>query len=187
MGFILKYHRSEDRMTIGFVLPDGEKCSCWLTRRQWLSLILRVSKPDDLPKRVLSKEDFLGTSEKEDASQFSAGTMTNIESPNIGKSEEGVLDTPFDPDNPAMVKNIVVFQMDKGVRVSFILSEHVSRSSVSLENWRVNLTFSPLELENFERMLRLKAKQVGWDLEAGLDRLNDYVRSQRAKSKRVMH
>lgn len=195
MGFALKYHRSEDRMTIGFVLPTGENPTCWVTRRQWLFLILRLSRPEDLPRQVLGKRSSSEEVKSDEDSQTSSGTLADAtsqdwvsdDSPDVTKSDETVFQKPTDPEAPIMVEKIGVIKVDKGVCISFLLVEPDQNSSARLVNSRVNLTLKPQECDAFEKMLRSKSQQAGWDLEAGLKRLRASLRRQQAKSKPLVH
>lgn len=191
MAFTLKYHRLEDRMTIGFVLPNGRRETCWVTRHQWLFLILRLSRPEDLPQQILGKDDSSKQSERDEASRASSEAPGNtglrdLASDNgspAGESEEGIDKSGV----PVMVEKIGVFKVDDTVRVSFSLADWQSGAAVRGGSRRVNLTLSAQERASFEEMLRSRAMRAGWDLEAGLKRLSVYVRRQQGKSKSKVH
>lgn len=195
MGFVLKYHRSEDRMILGFLLSEGKTFNCWVTRRQWLFLILRISRPEILPKQISGTDKLSMPTTKDETAQISVEVLAKNNSldgffdyrSDLGKEEEIVSGMYIDSATSVMVERIDVFLVDERARISFLLCEGGSKSLVNLKKQRVNLTLSPMDLKKFEQMLRSKAKQVGWDLEAGLKRLSAHLKSEYVNSGRVVH
>lgn len=191
MGLTLKYHPANDRMTIGFDLSTGQSQTCWVTRRQWLFLILRISRPEDLPKQILGKDGLSKPQESTEALQCSSNTLTDINVLNAVSdskdTQENALEMSADPSTLVLIDRIGVVQVDEAVRISFRLSDGTSNSPVVPENRRISLVLTPPELHNLEKTLRRKAKQAGWDVEAGLKRLSASLQRQRAEQRPAVH
>ncbi|MGC1496406.1 MAG: hypothetical protein WA790_11410 [Sulfitobacter sp.] len=178
-------------MTICFMLPDGQHETCWVTRNKWLFLILRLSKPEDLPQQILGKYDISKQSGRDEASHASSEDPRNTGLRDVASdkgSSFGEVGEGLDNSNiPVLVEKIGVFKVDDTVRVSFSLTDRQSAGPVKVGSRRVNLTLSEKECASFEEMLRSRAVQAGWDLEAGLKRLSAHVQRQQGKSRSKVH
>lgn len=178
-------------MTIGFDLSTGQSVTCWVTRRQWLFLILRVSRPENLPEQILGKDEISRQQDRTEALQQPSSSLADTKALNAASDsenlQENMLEMSADPSMPVLLDKIGVVQVDGAVRISFRLSNRVSNRLVGLENRQISLLLTLLELEKFETMLRRKAKQAGWDVEAGLRRLSASLQRQRDKPRSAVH
>ena len=188
MAFTLEYHHAEDRMTVHFALPSGEARTCWVTRRQWLFLILLLSSPADLPTQIdrPTKEKSAGggstqSFEPDQFEQASRDTRVAVKRDDVAPRLQA------EADQQMIVKRIGVVKTQNGLRISFRALEHKDDQSDIEKSEKINLNISSGEREILLTALNTKARQAGWDPGAGLKRLRENQRAQKAKAKPMMH
>jgi hypothetical protein len=187
--FTLDYHRAEDRMTVCFALPSGETRTCWVTRQKWLSLILRLSEPAQLPTQIDGPvEEKVGSGRSHGATVPSAAAhseQASLQSQTSVESERVWPRSDAETDQPMIVKSIGVVKTQQGLRVSLRIMELKDDQSATGTAEKINLNISSDEREVLLATLSSKARQAGWDLDAGIKRMRAYQRTQ--KQKPIIH
>lgn len=189
MAVTLEYHRAEDRMTIRLALPSGEVRTCWVTRRQWLFLILRLSEPAGLPAQIDGPTQARAESGASHRAATTDGPVRNGQTSPDSEASLAGQDVPLKSDaktdQTVIVKHIGVVKTQQGLRISLRVIGSTADQSVSGAGEKINLNISSEEREILLATLSAKARQAGWDLDAGLKRLRSSQRVQ--KERPVIH
>lgn len=169
----VKFDPVEDRMQVGLHAPDGSVRTYWVTRRQWLGLLDRLLALDDLPQDPQSLE----ASQKQAAASMAA----------TSGADQGKVDGEKPPQHggaltdSALVQSIAlravrVRRLTDGVQIAFVPTKRphaiqpVPASSEQQLHARV-LSVPQARVPQFMERLKTKAESAGWDVEAGLKRL----------------
>lgn len=188
MAFTVKYHRSEDRMTISFALPSGDNRTCWVTRRQWLMLILRLSDLAALPTYIEGSKDDKnddGSSTSQSSSERREYKKTSVDlSSKVDRQEK--LGSAVASDHPVIVRKIGVMKTRTGLRISFGTSKVGDKKSSKI-NEMINLNISLQERKMLLEAFSSKARQAGWDVDPALKRLRANQEKPEARPKSAMH
>ncbi len=173
-----------------FELPNGEAYCFMVTRRQWLSLILRLEKPDELPARP-AIEALSPTVSDEKAVNPLSHAVDALETPvsdnkhsSFAKPEA---DVGLEVNAPCiLLKGIGMVKTDTGLSIRFFnpVSDESNDSQEALI-----LSLAQHEITIFLKQLKNHALKAGWDIEAGLLRLRSYQETQHAiaKAKQAFH
>lgn len=188
MAFTLKYHRVEDRITLGFVLPSGERRACWVTRRNFLLLIYRLSVPEDLATRVDSKQTNVSAGGNRNKTLAEQGPEGVTPEASLGiQEEEGGGPTPKGGgERPKIASKIGVVKTKTGFRVSFVMASMQSDDRMETKDV-INLNISTHERSTLLEALCLKARQAGWDIDAAMKRFRSNQKKSETPLKSAMH
>ena len=176
-------------MTICFALPSGKNRTCWVTRRQWVSLIFRISDLANLPTQIEAPSKDIGEDVSSSALSLSVGPQNKKTSEDASKGvdrNEQKGSKSLDSDQSMIVKKIAVIKTQSGLRVSFVTSNIQDDQSKRLSE-KINLNITLQERKTLIETLCSKARQAGWDLDAALKRLRTNQRKQKVRPKSAMH
>lgn len=174
---------------IGFLLPSGKSQVCWVSRRNWLTLIYQLSSPDDLPVRAReNRREMIGNaSVSAPSAGESIGALDSPEQASV-RDEKG-RDEPMEEAHlrPMKVVNrVTVVKTQTGLCISFVLDDVDGARSGDVKE-KINLNISAQELRVLLAALNLKARQADWDADVALERFRENQKKRKLPPKSAMH
>lgn len=153
----VKFDPVEDRMRVGLHAADGTECAYWATRRQWLGLLERLLALDDMSQDTQSTD----AGHKQIVASIATTSLR----------QQGPVSSQM---LPCSLRSVRVSRLNDVIRIAFVPAKKSDADLLAVPEGYVRssvLTIPQVRVAQFVEILKTKGEMAGWDVEAGLKRL----------------